>query len=146
MSNNDIDLIVKTGRLGHEPEVRNNPDGSKVCNFSLAQKKDYFDKSKEQWVNKTHWAKLVIWNEKAEAFVKECRKGDKIFIQGSSLTSNFTKADGTKVEQDVVIVSQFQNLDRLSEKTEKRLDEKVNLMADTMRDMEKNPGRYDNQS
>lgn len=70
------------GNLGADPEVRNFPNGGRVCNLRLAVTEKWKSKEGEQ-KEKTEWISVVIQSDGlvgvAERFL---RKGSKIYVQG----------------------------------------------------------------
>ena len=80
---NKVSLI---GNLGADPEVRTTSTGSKVANLSLATSRQWKNQSGERQ-EKTEWHRIILWNNKgtglADIVEKYCKKGDKIYVEGS---------------------------------------------------------------
>jgi single-strand DNA-binding protein len=74
------------GNLGADPEVRTTSNGSKVATLSVATGRQWKNQSGEKQ-EKTEWHRVVLWNTKfstlADVAEKYCKKGDKIFVEGS---------------------------------------------------------------
>ena len=74
------------GNLGSDPEIRTTGSGTKVAQFSLATSRSWKSASGEQQ-EKTEWHRVVLWNNKgstlADIAEKYCKKGDKVYIEGS---------------------------------------------------------------
>jgi single-strand DNA-binding protein len=64
--------IVVVGYLGADPVMRHLPDGTAVCNFSIATT----EKRKDGEV--TTWFKCVAWRGQAEACGKYLAKGRQV--------------------------------------------------------------------
>jgi single-strand DNA-binding protein len=80
---NRVQLI---GNLGADPEVRSIANGNRVANFSLATSRQWTGTSGDKQ-EKTEWHRVVLWNNKgsklADIAERYCKKGDKVFVEGS---------------------------------------------------------------
>ena len=80
---NKVQLI---GNLGADPEVRSTSNGSRVATLSVATSRQWKNQSGEKQ-EKTEWHRVVLWNNKgstlADIAEKYCKKGDKVYIEGS---------------------------------------------------------------
>lgn len=80
---NKVQLI---GNLGADPEVRSVSSGSRVANVNLATSRRWKGQD-GQMQEKTEWHRLVLWNSNysklADIAERYCKKGDKIFVEGS---------------------------------------------------------------
>jgi single-strand DNA-binding protein len=74
------------GNLGADPEVRSTTNGSRVATLSLATSRQWKGQNGEKQ-EKTEWHRIVAWNNKGSALAdiveKFCKKGDKIYVEGS---------------------------------------------------------------
>lgn len=74
------------GNLGADPEVRTTSNGSKVATLSVATGRQWKNQAGEKQ-EKTEWHRVVLWNTKfstlADVAEKYCKKGDKVFVEGS---------------------------------------------------------------
>ena len=76
-------LVVLTGRLGADPEMRVTPGGDPVANFSLAVNRS-FKGQDGQWHDKLDgFFDCEIFAGVAEKFVVEFKKGDLIQVTGT---------------------------------------------------------------
>ena len=55
--------IIIVGNLGRDPELRYTPQGTAVCNFSMATNDRRKDKSGE-FQDITTWFKITLWGNK----------------------------------------------------------------------------------
>jgi len=80
---NRVQLI---GNLGADPEVRTIANGGRVANISLATSRQWKAASGEKQ-EKTEWHRVVLWNNRgsnlADLVERYCKKGDKIYVDGS---------------------------------------------------------------
>lgn len=51
------------GHLGADPEIRNLQGGGKVATLSVATNESWIDKESGQRQERTHWHRVVIFNE-----------------------------------------------------------------------------------
>lgn len=68
------------GRLGEEPEQKSFPDGTAVCNISIAVSKKFKDKQTDEYKEFTHWPHLVFTGRLAEILCQYTKKGDRIRV------------------------------------------------------------------
>ena len=101
-----INIVILTGRLGADPEVKETAQGSKFANLSLATNERYKDKSGEM-KEKTQWHKVIVFNPQiASSLAKYMKKGDTIIVQGQ-LEYRSYEADGTTKYVTEVVVPRF---------------------------------------
>jgi single-strand DNA-binding protein len=82
------------GRLGFEPEIKTFDTGLMVCNARLLINQPG---SKRDDGSQPDSFKLVLWNERAQAFVDTCAKGDLVEVSGQ--VKSETWQDRTSGEQ-----------------------------------------------
>jgi single-strand DNA-binding protein len=85
--------IVIVGYLGRDPELRYTPDGTPVCNFTLATTERRKDKSGE-FQDHTTWFRVTLFGRQAEVASQYLSKGRQVFIEGSLSQREYTDRDG----------------------------------------------------
>ena len=90
MSFNKITII---GNLGRDPELRYTPQGTAVCDFSVAVNDRKRDKAGE-WQDVTTWFKITFWGKQAENASKYLTKGRQAYIEGRLQVEEWTDRDG----------------------------------------------------
>lgn len=85
--------IIIVGNLGRDPELRYTPQGTAVCNFSMATNEKRRDKSGELQ-DITTWFKITLWNRQAENAAKYLTKGSPVYIEGRLKLDEWTDRDG----------------------------------------------------
>lgn len=90
MSFNKITIV---GNLGRDPELRYTPQGSAVCNFSIATNEKKRDKSGEMQ-DVTTWFRVTLWNKQAENASKYLTKGSPVYVEGRLRIEEWTDRDG----------------------------------------------------
>ena len=81
-----LNKAILIGNLGTDPEVRSTSNGSRVATLSLATSRQWKGQNGEKQ-EKTEWHRVIAWNNKGSALAdiveKFCKKGDKIYVEGS---------------------------------------------------------------
>lgn len=97
----DTNLIVMTGRLTRDPEMKYSPDGKAICEFSIAcndtdEKVNFFD--------------CQAWEKTAEIIGEHFKKGQKILInQGRFNQQRWDdKESGEKRQKYILKVFSFE--------------------------------------
>lgn len=83
-----FNLVVITGRLTSDPELKTTPNGVPVTSFSIANDIGYGENKK------TAFIPIVAWRGTAEFISKNFAKGNLIGIQGSIQTRKYTDNNG----------------------------------------------------
>lgn len=107
MSYNKIHII---GNLGRDPELRYTPQGTAVCQFSVATNERRRDRSGEQQ-DITTWFRVTVWGKQAETASKYLSKGRKVYIEGRLHMEEWTDREGKARQTLEVNASEVQFLD-----------------------------------
>jgi single-strand DNA-binding protein len=79
--------ITLVGNLGNDPELRTTPNGTPVCNFSLAVHRQWTNRDGEQ-SEKTTWFRVTVWQRQAETVARYLRKGSRVLVVGEVEEAN----------------------------------------------------------
>jgi single-strand DNA-binding protein len=85
--------IIIVGNLGRDPELRYTPQGTAVCNFTMATSEKRRDKSGE-YQDVTTWFRVTLRDKKAEVASKYLQKGKPVYIEGRLKVDEWTDRDG----------------------------------------------------
>jgi single-strand DNA-binding protein len=107
MSYNKIHII---GNLGRDPELRYTPQGTAVCQFSVATNERRRDKAGEQQ-DITTWFRITAWGKQAETASKYLSKGRKVYVEGRLHMEEWTDREGKARQTLEVNASEIQFLD-----------------------------------
>ena len=88
-----INLVIVTGNLTREPELRNTQSGFSVLNFSIAVNEN--KKVNGEWQSTPNFFDCVMLGERAETWAKKLSKGCGVTIQGH-LKQQTWERDGQK--------------------------------------------------
>ena len=103
-----VNRVILVGSLGRDPEVRTTQSGDRVVNFSLATSESWRDKSTGERKDKTEWHNVTIWNEALGKIAEQyCRKGSKVYLEGSLQTREYTDKDGNQRKATEVVLARF---------------------------------------
>lgn len=85
--------ITIVGYLGRDPELRYTPEGTPVCNFSVATTERRKDKAGElQEV--TTWFQVALFGRQAENASEYLSKGSQVWVEGPLTLNQWTDKDG----------------------------------------------------
>ncbi|HEX8286842.1 MAG TPA: single-stranded DNA-binding protein [Pyrinomonadaceae bacterium] len=85
--------IIIIGNLGRDPELRYTPQGTAVCNFSVATNEKKRDKSGDLQ-DVTTWFRVTLWNKQAENASKYLTKGSPVYVEGRLRVEEWNDRDG----------------------------------------------------
>lgn len=97
---NGVNKCILLGTVGADPEMR----GS-ALKIRLATNESYFDKKKNERVEKTEWHTATVFGPRAEALQKIVTKGMQLYVEGSLHTSSYEK-NGVKQWSTEVIANE----------------------------------------
>lgn len=99
-----FNLVVLTGRLTADPELKTTTNGISVCSFTIAV--DRRVKSGED--KQTDFINIVAWRSSAEFVSKYFKKGNVIGIEGAIQTRKYTDKDGNNRTTFEVVANNVQ--------------------------------------
>lgn len=93
--------IFVVGYLGRDPELRYTPDGTPVCNFSVATTERRKDRNGEMQ-DVTTWFRVNVWRRQAEVASQYLKKGRQVYVEGRLSQSEYQDREGqTKVSLEI---------------------------------------------
>mgnify|MGYP002784567549 FL=1 len=105
-----INKVILIGNLGRDPEVRYTPNGSAVCNISVATTRNWKDKNSGDKVEETEWHRVVFYDRLAEIAGEYLKKGRPVYVEGRLKTRKWQDKDGVEKYTTEVIAEQMQLL------------------------------------
>lgn len=100
-----LNVVVLTGRLTADPELRHTPNDLAVTSFSIAVNRRFARAGEER---QTDFIDIVAWRNNAEFVCKYFKKGSLIAIEGSIQTRSYQDKDGNKRKAFEVIANNVQ--------------------------------------
>ncbi len=90
-----VNKVILIGNLGRDPEVRNFPNGGKVCNLRIATSENWKDRNTGERRERTEWHSVAIFSEPLVRVAEQyLRKGSKIYIEGQLETRKWQDQSG----------------------------------------------------
>jgi len=86
--------ITIVGYLGRDPELRYTPQGTAVCDFSVATTEKRKDKSGE-FQDVTTWFRVTFWGRQAEVASQYLSKGKQVYVEGRLSQREWQDREGT---------------------------------------------------
>ncbi len=87
--------VTLVGNLTRDPELRQTPSGSSVCQLGVAVNSSYKDAS-GQWVEKPNFFDIVVWGPQGENCARYLTKGRQIAVDGRLDQRSWEAQDGSK--------------------------------------------------
>ena len=115
MSFNKITIV---GYLGRDPELRYTPQGTAVCNFSVAtteKRKNARGETEEH----TIWFRIAAWGRQAELAAEYLAKGKQVYVEGRLRLEQYTDRDGNPRTSPEVNASDIQFLGQRGDTAER---------------------------
>lgn len=99
-----FNLVVLTGRLTADPELKTTPNGISVVSFSIAVDRRYRAGEERQ----ADFINIVAWRSSAEFISKYFKKGSLIGIEGSIQTRRYVDKNGNNRTAFEVVANNVQ--------------------------------------
>jgi single-strand DNA-binding protein len=99
-----FNLVVLSGRLTADPELKTTPNGVSVTSFSIAVERRYKQSEERQ----ADFINIVAWRSSAEFICKYFKKGSMIGIEGSIQTRKYQDRDGNNRTAFEVVANNVQ--------------------------------------
>jgi single-strand DNA-binding protein len=103
--------ITIVGYLGRDPEIRYTPQGTAVCNISVATTERRKNVAGE-YEDHTTWFRVTLWNRQAELANEYLAKGRQIYIEGRLRQEEYTDREGNRRVSLEVTATEMQFLGR----------------------------------
>jgi single-strand DNA-binding protein len=87
--------VTLVGNLTRDPELRQTPSGTSVCQLGVAVNSSYKDSS-GQWVEKPNYFDVVVWGAQGENCARYLTKGRQVAVDGRLDQRSWDAQDGTK--------------------------------------------------
>ena len=107
-----FNLVVLTGRITADVELKTTPSGVSVCSFTIAVDRGYGEKKQTDFIN------IVAWRKTAEFVSKYFNKASMIGIEGSIQTRKYTDKNGNNRTVFEVVASNIQFIGGKKDNTE----------------------------
>ena len=103
-----VNKVILIGNLGKDPEGRALQSGDRVVNFRLATSESWKDKSTGERKEKVEWHSIVVFNPHLAKVAEDyCKKGTKVYLEGSLQTRKWTDQSGAEKYSTEVVLQRF---------------------------------------
>lgn len=90
-----MNVVLLSGNLARDPEMRYTPTGKAVTEFTIAVNEGTGDK------RVTHFIDCQAWERTAEIVAEQARKGSRVTVEGSLLVDSWTDKESGKKRKAV---------------------------------------------
>lgn len=105
-----VNKVILIGNLGRDPEVRNFPNGGKVCNLRIATSENWKDRNTGERRERTEWHSVAIFSEPLVRVAEQyLRKGSKVYIEGQLETRKWQDQSGNDRYSTEVVLRPFRS-------------------------------------
>ncbi len=105
-----VNKVIIVGNLGRDPEVRYTPNGSAVCNVTVATSRVKKNKESGEKSEDTEWHRIVFFDKLAEIAGEYLKKGRSVYVEGRLQTRKWTDKDGVEKYTTEIVATEMQML------------------------------------
>ena len=115
--------VIIMGNLTRDPEIRYNPNGTAVANFSLAVNRRY--KQGEEFKDEVSYIDVVVFGKQAENCSQYLSKGSAALVEGRLQQRRWETDDGQKKSKVEVVAGNVQFMPKKQQGAEPAADESI---------------------
>jgi single-strand DNA-binding protein len=101
----NVNVVVITGNLTRDPELRSTPGGTSVCKLRVAVNSRRKDGQSGQWIDKPNYFDVTVWGAQGENCANYLAKGRPVAIEGRLDWREWEAKDGGGKRQSVEIIA-----------------------------------------
>jgi len=101
----NVNVVVVTGNLTRDPELRHTGGGTAICELRVAVNSRRKDGQSGQWVDKPNYFDVVVWGAQGENCANYLAKGRPVAVEGRLDWREWEAKDGSGKRQAVQIVA-----------------------------------------
>ena len=90
----DLNLIVVSGRLTRNADIRMTQKGSTVCSFNIANNRSYRDPSTNEWKEEVAYMSATAFGSLADRLKEKIKKGTPVIVEGRLVMTEYTDKSG----------------------------------------------------
>lgn len=107
-----LNKVLLIGNLTADPVLRQTPQGTAVCEFTLAVNRAYTNKQTQKPVEEVAFIDVVTWARTAEVCAEYLKKGRPAYVEGRLTQSRWESPEGKKMSRVRVTADGVQFLGR----------------------------------
>ena len=108
MAASNINVVVITGNLTRDPELRSTPGGTSVCKLRVAVNSRR--KEGQEWVDKPNYFDVTVWGAQGENCANYLSKGRPVAVEGRLDWREWEDKEGGKRQSVEIIANSVQFL------------------------------------
>lgn len=105
MAASNVNVVVITGNLTRDPELRSTPGGTSVCKLRVAVNSRRKDGQTGEWIDKPNYFDVTVWGAQGENCSNYLTKGRPVAIEGRLDWREWDAKEGGGKRQSVEIVA-----------------------------------------
>ena len=105
MAASNVNVVVITGNLTRDPELRHTGGGTAVCELRVAVNSSRKNGQTGQWEDKANYFDVVVWGAQGENCANYLSKGRPVAVEGRLDWREWEAKDGSGKRQAVSIVA-----------------------------------------
>ncbi len=105
MAASNVNVVVITGNLTQDPELRHLGSGTAVCELRVAVNSRRKDGSTGEWVDKPNYFNVTVWGAQGENCANSLSKGRPVAIEGRLDWREWEAKEGGGKRQAVQIIA-----------------------------------------
>ena len=98
-----VNVVVISGNLTRDPELRTSPGGTNILNFGMAVNDRRKNGKTGEWEDYANYVDCVLFGNRAEFLSKTLKKGMRVFVEGKLRYSSWER-DGQKRSKVEIVV------------------------------------------
>jgi single-strand DNA-binding protein len=106
----NINVVVITGNLTQDPELRHLGSGTAVCELRVAVNSRRKDGATGEWVDKPNYFNVTVWGAQGENCATYLQKGRPVAIEGRLDWREWEAKDGSKRQAVQIVANSVQFL------------------------------------
>ena len=110
MAASNINVVVITGNLTRDPELRSTPGGTSVCKLRVAVNSRRKDGQSGDWVDKPNYFDVTVWGAQGENCANYLAKGRPVAVEGRLDWREWEDKEGGKRQSVEIIANSVQFL------------------------------------
>lgn len=131
-----VNIIIISGRLTRDVDLRYTPTGTPVANMSIAFDRNY--QKNGEWVQDTSFMDVTVWSNLGERCATELHKGSPILIEGYLQTRTYTDRNNNNRKVAEIVARRVNFLEKSdsyqNQPKEQKKDQTEELKADVTDD------------
>ncbi len=110
MAASNMNVVVVTGNLTRDPELRSTSGGTSICKLRVAVNSRRKDGQTGEWVDKPNYFDVTVWGAQGENCANYLSKGRPVAIEGRLDWREWDDKEGNKRQTVEIIANSVQFL------------------------------------